>query len=336
MKRILTLLVAAFLAPQCYSTVLTVSNQLTSPGQFQTLNAAISAATSGDTLLVHGSPYNYGTITLNKSLTLIGPGHLPDKQSPVAADLDSVYLQSGASSSKFIGLVIANMRTSQAAVTNVRLYGNKIKNQIRFDFNGHSQWLLDGNVFEYNQICLYGTGMAVPYMTVRNNIFNGWIQDFNNTGNSPGFTLINNLFLNPTTAFTYLFSAVVQNNIFYRSSPSFGFASNSCTYSKNVSYQCSNNNFANGVNFVNTNPLFTNFPATGALFDYAHNYRIQAASTVKNGGTDGTDPGVYGGPGDFNQGGMPHVPIIKSFNITSPTVIQPGGTLTISVKSIIR
>lgn len=80
--------------------------------------------------------------------------------------------------------------------------------------------------------------------------------------------------------------------------------------------------------------MFTNFPAAGALFSYAHDYHLAAGSPGLLSGTDGTDRGVYGSYGfPFNMTGEPAMAEITSFIITSPTVIAPGGTLNISITS---
>ena len=42
---------------------------------YATLNDAVEAASDGDTIMVEGSSINYGDITINKKLVLIGPGY---------------------------------------------------------------------------------------------------------------------------------------------------------------------------------------------------------------------------------------------------------------------
>ena len=58
------------------SKVLTVSNNTNSPGQYTDLQAACDAAVSNDTLYVHASEKDYGSIYIRKRLVLIGEGTL--------------------------------------------------------------------------------------------------------------------------------------------------------------------------------------------------------------------------------------------------------------------
>lgn len=69
-------LAAAFSAN---ATVHQVDNNANSPGVFTTIEAAHDAAVAGDTLYVHGSETVYTSTDIEKQLTIIGEGALPDK-----------------------------------------------------------------------------------------------------------------------------------------------------------------------------------------------------------------------------------------------------------------
>src|SRR6185295_11981987 len=170
---------------------------------------------------------------------------------------------------------------------------------------------------------------------VRNNIFNNAIY-FNSSSTTPfTFLILNNVFIgNLASTFSSISNAVIDNNIFYRSSPQG--VSSGCVMDYNISFSCSNNNFgAPGTNnLVNVNPLFTNFPLAGAVFSYSHDYSLATGSPGILTGADGTDRGVFGGFGTkFTMGGEPPMAEVTDVTITSPTTIPPGGTLTISVNS---
>src|SRR6266536_5473948 len=61
-----------------YATGRTVSNNPNTLAQYNTIQAAIDASSSGDTVYVHGSSTPYGGFNLNnKRLTIIGPGWSP-------------------------------------------------------------------------------------------------------------------------------------------------------------------------------------------------------------------------------------------------------------------
>jgi hypothetical protein len=80
MKTNLLLLVATFMVIIANATILTVNNNPAGFAQYNTIQAAINAAESGDTILVHGSETVYAGFTINnKKLAIIGPGVFPEK-----------------------------------------------------------------------------------------------------------------------------------------------------------------------------------------------------------------------------------------------------------------
>ena len=55
------------LASNANATIHTVSNNVNSPGQYTDLQAAITAAVNNDTIYIHRSDVDYGSITINKT-----------------------------------------------------------------------------------------------------------------------------------------------------------------------------------------------------------------------------------------------------------------------------
>ncbi len=332
MRTTLLLAIALFAAANANATIRTLSNNTNSPGQFTTFAAAHTASAAGDTIYVHGSPYNYGTFSLTKQLTVIGIGHNPQKQAPLKSFVDYIYFGTGSNGSRIIGMEVYEIHTSTTNINSVEIRLCKILYRILLDDAGSSNWLVDGCVFTYTNENIYGASSQSGHR-IRNSIFNGQLYSMNG---SNGYHYIeNNIFLRNGVAFDYVNPAYANNNIFYRSSP-IG-TGNGITFSNNISYQCSNNNFPNGTNLTNQDPKFVNFTGGGAgtNFSYSHDYSLQATSPAKNYGTDSKDLGVYGGVGDYNQNGIPRIPYISEFNISNPTV-SPGGTLNIDFKSKVR
>src|SRR5262245_57820134 len=102
--------VALFSAFTVQAAVLTVDNNGNSPGQYTSLQAAITAANAGDSIYISGSINSYGNVSLAKRLMLFGPGYNPAKQDPMTATIGSIALDtvisvSGASGSKIYGIV---------------------------------------------------------------------------------------------------------------------------------------------------------------------------------------------------------------------------------------
>jgi hypothetical protein len=330
-----------------FTTVRTVCNMPYSPGQYTTFNAALTASAVNDTIYVHGSSINYGAITINKSgITVIGTGHNPNKQVPLTSNFTTITLSH--TNIKVIGIICEAILTqfasgypTGATIKRCKITGNATYGGIAnlAASNSMENWLIEGNVFStLTLIPISISGGTTTNTTIRNNVFcTSSYSIYNNSLSTTAFTftIANNLFLGSSiNTFSSLAQAMINNNIFYRSSPQ-GMMSG-CTMNNNISFSCPNNNFAvtGANNLVNVNPMFTNFPLAGAVFDYSHNYTLTATSPGLATGTDGSDRGVYGGFGyKFNMTGEPAMPEILTFAITSPTVISPGGTLTISVKS---
>ena len=329
-KHLFFTLVMVFFFSATNATIRTVSNYVNSPGQYFDFASAHAAANPGDTIYLHGSPYNYGSISISKQLVIIGTGHNPQKQAPLRSFLDYIYFYTGSSGTKIIGLDIYMTNTENQSINNVEIRLCKFGYRIFLDEYYCNNWIIDGNVFSYTNDNINGSYGQSGHR-IRNNIFNGQLV---NLSNANGYHYIeNNIFLGTIDAFYNVSPAYANNNVFYRSNP--GGGANGITYSNNISYQCSNNTFPNGTNQTNVDPQFTNFPNAGANFSYSYDFKINVASPAHFAGTDATDLGVYGGVGDFEQNGIPRIPYIASFNISNPTV-APGGTLNVTFKSKIR
>lgn len=148
--------------------VLTVSNN-NSPGQFADLQLACNTAQSGDTILIHASPYTYGNISVKKPLVLIGEGARPAQQFSYGSLLDEVSLES-------------NGAISNASGT--KIFGIKA-NVIRFKHNGLGNFV--GNIVISR--CFIGTldpsGEALYYVGAvsnQNSITNNVIQSMVSLG----------------------------------------------------------------------------------------------------------------------------------------------------------
>lgn len=344
----LTTLACFALLGSANAAVLVVNNNNPSPGQYTTLSSAQSAASPGDTLLITGSVYNYNNITITKRLTLIGTGHNPATPNPAPSKLDDITF-SGSAANLFdiniIGLDLNSINYNIAGTHRQYVSRCKIRS---FIYLGDSQdsILIDGNYFE-NQGYDFQTLANYDYnnITIRNNVFNGQIYQYypsSTSGNN--LYIYNNLFLINGYAFAgsnrYL---IFRNNIFYRADPNNAILSSDFDY--NLIYKAfyatnsfpSSGNTVGTHNFNNVDPKFVSFPANGDYYSYAYDFNLQSTSTAINAGSDGKDIGLTGGDGYFQPSGIPSIPQINQFSITTPAnaTIAPGGNLQISVKSSI-
>ncbi|MEP7265078.1 MAG: hypothetical protein ABI772_11300 [Bacteroidota bacterium] len=318
-KLFILLIVIAF-SHQLNATVRTVNNNNPSPGQFTTISAAISAAVSGDTLYISGSPTTYtGVSGLTKLLTFIGTGHNPDKQNPLVSNVD--FLSVPFNGSKFIGInFISGLNLTS-------LNGTITYEHCRFN---NSMVINNTGTFIFKK-CIFmnspGTNALSPINVTAT--FTNCVFKFGINSSSSNMTLsgsaTNCMFLG--SAFTYAGGTMnnfsFTNNIFYGISPQIVGTNTATTMTNNISYNCPNNNF-NAVtlvgNIVNSNPLFTTY--VPSFFKYTDNYVLQAASPGANAGTDGKDIGLYGGPDgvNFRMGGDPSIPQIRQMNIQDNSV----------------
>ena len=77
-----------------HAAVHTVSNVPNSVANFTTVNAAITASQAGDTIYVGGSASDYGNISLNKPVVLIGSGTFTTGQSGNVSTFSNLDLSS--------------------------------------------------------------------------------------------------------------------------------------------------------------------------------------------------------------------------------------------------
>jgi hypothetical protein len=337
MKKIFSLLLTvcfgAFLSK---ATVITVSNNTNSPGQYTNLQTAINVANAGDTLYVHGSATSYGNITVNKRLILIGTGHNPNKTNPLISQLANVQLDSVASASGASGSKITGFKLTQVfgyagsggtkKITLARNYFLSTGTKINITNSG---WVVKNNILFGNVVVNNKSNIVIE-----NNIFNSASVS---TSNQASVLISNNIFLgtSPATCLATLSNALIANNIFLGTSPNGTNVSNN-TFSNNITYQTIFNTLPFGTNngagnFSGQDPLFVNVPANA--FNYSYDFTLQATSPGKSAGTDGTDIGAYGGPSPLvDLTGSPAIPQIKSLSILNP-VIPVGDSLKVIIKA---
>ena len=338
MKKILSIIAIFFASNQMNAATLTLNNATPSAGQYVTWAAALAVANDGDTILIHGTTNNYYSLNVTKRLTIIGPGHHPtDKQNTQRAFCDNVLFYTGSNGSKVIGIEAGNIQAVNNDVDSVSIMLCAINDAVYFQAGNINYWLIEGCYFGNGGPCIRAASNTVGDLVVRNNILNGVIFQMN--GTFIGYNYFNNnIFLAATPyTFQYVNNCYVNSNIFYRAGIQNGYSNTGVTFNKNCSYQCQGgNSFWNGTNYENVDPQFVTSIGTGAYFDYNTDYHLQATSPLINAGGDGTDLGVYGGYGDYEQNGVPHNPYIKTFNITGSSSVNAGDPIQIYIKAKVR
>lgn len=361
-KVILSFISAVALTFTANATVITVSNNENSPGQYTTIQAAHDAAQEGDTLYIHASPNMYdltsSVIIAIKRLVYIGEGALPDKQNKysttIGSQLDLRGSQDGTTSaagSVFYGLNFYNSLAIEE-VSNVSISYCKLT---------ISSGTKTSGLLVTNSIIGFGSGKCTNSFFSNNIItalgledystYNVFVNNIINAGDPKGGN-----------------HALYANNIFYYNAgfPSTGLTHENMTFTNNLFHYNGNPMNSNHISGTNTgsgnlfqiDPEFEyGAPINGGFnggfngYNYTYpgvsgpfvNYNLQATSPCKNYGTDGTDLGIYGGSypwqdaseddSRFRYFRMPDmVPHMMKMTINN-TAIPENGTLNVQFEA---
>ncbi len=345
-----------------HAEILTVSNNINSPGQYTNIQTAVDSANVGDTLLVSGSVVSYGNVTINKALTLFGAGYDPGNTFAGTTILGIVYLVrfdaiQDASGTKISGFNVSRIdfggnpgfTLSDVVVERCMMIGSNGIN-IGWPYTTKAvDCVIQNNIFTSSGTNLYFGNINTPKpenLQVRGNIFNGNIVSDINSGvsflNLDSVYFRNNIFTNSGTGtiLDEIKNAIFENNIFFRkdagnnSSDNANAHCNGCAFNNNITYQTANdvipygNNVGSG-NMIATDPMLVNYPITGAPFSFAHDYTLQGGSPALLAGTDASDIGITGGAAPFEVGAPPRIPQMTSIQIGPPTAVPLNGTLQI-------
>jgi hypothetical protein len=336
MKTLLLSFALAFFSLTLFAQqVITVSNRSGENAMFNSVQAAIDAASPGDSIYVSGSENDYGSITVNKELHLIGPGFKPQKDFSLRASLQSITINADASNSSFTGLVFSGINDSQWA-SGIRITGcdfSFLQAGTNFSNLVSKEWLLENNIIRQT-INGNGSTHGTNQFIIRNNLFFSNGSTFINSFHE---SIINNNVFTTMQSFSNVNLCVIYNNIFYGGSP---LGATNSVFSNNITYQTNNDalpydNNSGASNLIGVDPQFVDVPATpgnifGFNFSYDWDFSLGESSPGKNTGTDLTDIGLFGGLG-FTPGGEPALPVVTSFTIIN-AVINPNGKLNIQVE----
>ncbi|MBL0046880.1 MAG: hypothetical protein IPP32_02110 [Bacteroidetes bacterium] len=342
-RRIITFLSIAALLSTAISkrtnaSVLTVSNALGNVAQYLQINPAIAAASSGDTIYVAGSTITYLDATINKPLTLIGPGGFNQTSLGLTAKIANISLTSNASNTSIFGMVIfgGSISGSSLTITNLtisnchfpssRLLLNSLLNS--------SGITIRNNVFSGgNSSIEMGSTTNCFNLLIEHNIINGFIN---------GLTLVNaiiqnNFFYNSiVNGYAFAFfngcsNLIIKNNTFFNADPIA--QTIACIYTNNITYSTSSTYTAlGGSNLDNVNPLFVNVPVSGN-YTSLYNLHLQTGSPAIGAGSDGNDIGYYGGIVQVNPSGeLFNMPFIRSMEVLNTDVLQ-NGNVNVKVRS---
>lgn len=353
MKKLRLSIIGVFFSVLSYAGVHTVDNRPGSAAQFTTVNSAMSAATNGDTLLIHPSTTSYGNINVTKGLVFIGPGHHPEMTGGIGAKLNTVSIRNGSSNSKFIGLIMDRIECYVwAASNNVEIRNNFMIYHSLIagsygDNSASSNWIIEGNVLIENSGC--GGCVTINIRggvswVIRNNFISTQVSTSNSTilfdNLSSSINVENNIIIHNNLKPIFgpdVDGGGVKNNIIWATQAAFTDLMEDATnvnFSNNLTYHSNGSllELTGDDNIDNSDPEFMFLTDESPAWNYENDYQLEATSLGSGAGEDGTDVGIYGGSYIFRMEGYPQdFPRFIEFDVTSNTILPPGGTLDFSI-----
>ena len=304
---------------------ITVDNKVGSVAMYTSVQAACNAADAGDTILIAGSPTEYGSPTITKRLHLVGPGYFLNENGIPGITKDfarispifSVIELSSPSNSSVTG--ITGQPTVSAGVNNIS-FDKGYFNQIFGQFNG-------------------------GVVSVKRSYFENYCN-LTVAGSSIQNSIVGNLYLeNATTAtncvirseFSSASGSSISNSIFLMSSSSAAFAAGakgSVTHSLavggvgiggNPTFLPSGNGNIPTIAF--TSQAFVQNQTNDKAFVLATN------SPAIGTGLNGVDIGIFGGVLPYVISGVPSIPRITRFQVPATATSASGLRIEMDAQS---
>lgn len=347
MKSILLFLTGVVTLNFAEAAVLLVNNTNNGPGQYTSIDAAITAATPGDTIYVSGSSTSYGSCTITKSIALIGAGSFAEKQNNSPSMVLAITMNSNVSGIVIQGFYLTSgvKFMSKTNINNVQISYNYFTSNDAINIYGlsnSSNFMISNNIFDISStgVIMYCSNTSgVSNIMIENNIIKGSISTLNVTN----AVIRNNIFYNHLGTsgsgafYNYnganVTNAQIINNIFYNSHPS-NYTTN-CVFQNNITYSSTVtypvlDSLGNNIN--NVNPLFINVPVTGG-FLISNNYHLQSGSPAIGAGLGGTDIGFYGGGNPVTFTGEVYgLPVVRQMYLLNSNV-PLNGNVNVKVRS---
>ena len=333
----ITLLLCLFAIIANAQTVHTVDNRSQSGAMFTVLQDAIDAAAAGDIIQIHPSTTSYGSISIGKTLTLVGLGHDPiTNNQGLTAVIGNISFFGTAANSEIKGLTLNGVVQGGGTANNLDNI-HLIHNRMSYVSVGSSNGLADSWIIEGNYITTISIGVSTGAdgWLIKNNFMLGGVAGLNVTN-----LVTNNIFFSTSNSSDFFFSnctsTIISNNIFVTNGnmTEFGISNSSnLDFRNNLTYSFVGNTIVTlpGTNNLdNTNPMFVMSPNTTENDFYDNDYHLATGSPGINYGTDGTSIGIFGNNFLFDNQGRPDLmPFPTSITINN-NVVAPGQDLSVN------
>ena len=344
-----------------FAAKLTVDNTPGSAAQYSGIQAAITASSSGDTILVYGSSYSYGAVSIDKKITLIGSAGVdPEVSNESTPTISTITFAAHTTPNGTVisGFKLSYINLTSYTVNDVGVYNNFFLGGsygIYFYSCSASNWVIEGNVFQSNtQNSLfenYSNTASLNNILVKNNYIETqqyyyYVAQYANSA----FTFRNNVFVcrsgNGYNFFNACSNVLFENNIFWFTNAAYvditGQQCAGCVFNNNIIYNSGGGtmtaigSIGNGVtgtnNLMNQDPQFVSFNEANN-YTITESYRLTNASPGHLAGTDGSDIGLYGGNYTWENRKYPKAfPHQEIFNVINSSVPQ-GTPVNVNLKA---
>lgn len=295
MKKVMLVLAAAAIAATADARILRVSNVSGSSAPYTTIEAAHDAANSGDTIMVDASNTAYfaGSLTLTKSLVLIGPGYNLIENNIVQEGMGNANL--GGLHLKGEGSVIKGFTITHLYIEAPKVVVNRCSTGDISISKG-----ADNCIVHQNFITGGMGGSKTSFHQITNNIF---------TSTASGSGLLSDFE-----------DCYVAYNTF-RTSQVYIYSTNS-TYEHNIYQSYKDTGKGNSL----TDNYETNIVNTQATKDFIDKdyYAIEISNDVKS------TYGAFAGNSPYVLAGVPSGPVIQDLIV--PTTVEMGSTMNVTIK----
>lgn len=281
------------------ATVLRVNN-MDNSAPYSKIQDAVDAAAVGDTIMLDGSPYSYGTIKLDKRLVLIGNGYdlIANGIATEAQDAYTYYIEVNAEGCVLKGLNVTadvyggaiNVNAPKVIITRCKIAARSTDDSSILMGEGANNCVIHQN-------------------RIRGRIGNSYVR-------TSGHQITNNLLNNIS------FRSI--DNSFVGYNTSWSQWGDGAPYSKGTKFE---HNIVNYDNFGEGDTENTYSNNIGANLSSANNEK-----EVKELSADLTNKGygIFAGNDPYVISGVPAGPMIEKLDV--PTSADAGGTMKVSVK----
>lgn len=316
--------------------ILNVNN--TSSGvttQHTTLAAAVAAAAEGDIIYLYPSSTSYGSATINKKLTIIGPGYYVQQNPSLQINtyvsngvVDNLTFAAGSNGSLVTGVdinIIVMNGQANIAITRCKI-------RVNCTLDNTNNILFEGCYFDWVGNSTY------PYtinansnnngLIIRNNIFgsvknSGW-QEVVIQANCTAI-VENNVF----RYYNYFFNSIVRNNIFLYNVTNAIQNNSGNSYLNNILVGNQPGLGSTNIIAVPEASICEGYPTQGSR-SFDDRYMLKTGSPAIGAGIGGIDCGVFSGPNPYKLSGIPFVPLI--YQVNAPTTGNAATGINVNVK----